>query len=131
MDKTSQNVPKDPKRVEAARKDRENYMNKLKENILNDGKKGGRDSSNASNETTSPTNTIITPAPALPAPPPQDPVILMSMALVYLLSLPLEFAYFLHIKLRRLQTKNKSLKNKHQNDVICFRPDDEKTLYDK
>ena len=69
--------------------------------------------------------------PALPAPPPQDPVILMSMALVYLLSLPLEFAYFLHIKLRRLQTKNNSLKNKHQNDVICFRPDDEKTLYDK
>ena len=60
MDKTSQNVSKDPKRVEAARKDRENYMNKLKENILNDGTKGGRDSSNASSETTSPTNTIIT-----------------------------------------------------------------------
>ena len=39
MDKTSQKVTKDRKRVEAARKSRENYMNKLKESILNDVKK--------------------------------------------------------------------------------------------
>ena len=35
--------------------------------------------------------------PALPKPPPQDQMILMSMALVYLLYLPLGLAYFLHI----------------------------------
>ena len=71
--------------------------------------------------------------PALPAPPPQDLVILMSIVLVYLLSLPLAIAYFLHIKLLRLQVKNKSMKNRinHQNDVICFRSDDEKTLNNK
>ena len=40
MGKTSQKVKKDPKCVEAARKGRENYMNKLKESILNDAKKG-------------------------------------------------------------------------------------------
>ena len=39
MDKTPEKVPKDPKRVEAARKSREKYMNKLKESILYDAKK--------------------------------------------------------------------------------------------
>ena len=39
MDKTSQKVTKDRKRVEAAHKSREIYMNKLKESILNDVKK--------------------------------------------------------------------------------------------
>ena len=42
MDKTPEKVPKDPKRVEAARKSREKYMNKLKESILNDAKKRRR-----------------------------------------------------------------------------------------
>ena len=57
MDKTSQKVvTKDAKRVEVARKGREKYMSKLKESILNDAKKGGRDTTNASNETTSPTS---------------------------------------------------------------------------
>ena len=60
MEKTSQKVTKDPKRVEAARKGKENYMNKLKVSILNDGKKGSGDTSNASNETTSTTNTDTT-----------------------------------------------------------------------
>ena len=57
---------------------------------------------------------------ALPTPP---PVILISMALAYLLSLPLAFARFLHITFLRLQIKNKSMKNRmnYQNDVICFR----------
>ena len=78
--------------------------------------------------------TLPPPLPqALTAQPPQDPVILMPMTLVYLLSLPLAFAYFLHIKLLRLQIKNKSMKNliNHQNDVIYFKSDDEKTLYNK
>ena len=39
MDKTSNKVTKDPKRVETAHKGREKYMNKLKESILNYAKK--------------------------------------------------------------------------------------------
>ena len=39
MDKTSQKITKDPKRVEAAHKGMKNYMNKLKGSILNDAKK--------------------------------------------------------------------------------------------
>ena len=57
MDKTSQKVTKDPTRVEAGRKGRENYMNKYKESILNDARKGSGDTTNASNETTGPTHT--------------------------------------------------------------------------
>ena len=60
MDKTSKKVTKDPKRVHAARKGREKYMNKLKESILNDAKKGGEDTTNASNETTNATNIATT-----------------------------------------------------------------------
>ena len=82
MDKTSQKVTKGQGRAEAARKGRESYMYKLKENILNDAKKGSEDTSNASNETTSATSTASTLPPALPAPPPQDPATLMSMALI-------------------------------------------------
>ena len=60
MDKTPEKATKDPKRVEAARKDREKYMNKLKESILNDVKKGSRDTNNSNNEITSITNTATT-----------------------------------------------------------------------
>ena len=35
----------------------------------------------------------------LPTPPPQEQIILMSMVLVYLLSFPLVFVYFLHTAL--------------------------------
>ena len=49
MDKTSQKVTKDPKRIETARKGREKYMNKLKESIFNKAKKGSGDTINASN----------------------------------------------------------------------------------
>ena len=54
MDKTSQKVTKDkgPKRVDAERKGRENFMKKMKENILNYAK-GGGDTTNSSNETIS------------------------------------------------------------------------------
>ena len=47
MNRTSEKVTKDPKRIEVARKDKEKYMNKLKESIVNDVKKGSRDTSNA------------------------------------------------------------------------------------
>ena len=58
MDKTPEKVrrDKDPKRVEAAHKGREKYMNKLSKSILNDVKKGSGDTTNASNEATSATN---------------------------------------------------------------------------
>ena len=56
MDKTSEKVTADPKRVEAAHKGREKYINKLKESILSDVKKGSEDTTNASNETSSATN---------------------------------------------------------------------------
>ena len=46
MDKTPEKATKDPRRVEAARKGRENYMNKLKESILNDARKGSGGTSN-------------------------------------------------------------------------------------
>ena len=46
MDKTPEKATKDPRRVEAARKGRENYMNKLKESILNDARKGSAGTSN-------------------------------------------------------------------------------------
>ena len=55
LNKTSRKVTKDPKRVEPARKARENC--RIKENILNYAKQGGGDASNASNKTTSATNT--------------------------------------------------------------------------
>ena len=58
MGKTSQKVTKDkdPKRVDGGRKGRWSVMKKMKENILNDAKKGGGDTTNSSNETTSSTN---------------------------------------------------------------------------
>ena len=58
--KTSQKVTKDkdPKRFEAACKGREKYMNKLKESILNNVKKSSGDTTNASNETTSPATCV-------------------------------------------------------------------------
>ena len=62
MDKTLQKVTKDPKYVKAARKGTENYMNKLKESILNYAKNGSRDTSNASNETISAGSTATIPA---------------------------------------------------------------------
>ena len=62
MDKTPQKVTKDPKRQEAAQKGRENYMNKLKESILNDAKKGREDISNASSEANDATNSATTSA---------------------------------------------------------------------
>ena len=46
---------KDPKRVDPGRKGRENFMKKMKEDILNDVKKGGGNTTNSSNEITSPT----------------------------------------------------------------------------
>ena len=42
MGKTSEKVTKDPKHVEVGRKGRKNFINKLKEDILNDAKRKRR-----------------------------------------------------------------------------------------
>ena len=75
-------ITKDLRRVEAACKGRENYMNKLKENILNDAKKVAKVAMQAMKLPVPPKLPPRLP-PALPALPPQDPVIFMSMTLVY------------------------------------------------
>ena len=119
MDKISQKVTKDPKHVEAAHKGRENYMNKLKQIILYDVKKAEILAMHAMKLPAPPT----LPPPLPTALPTLPPVILIFIALVYLLSLSLAFAYFLHLTLPRLQIKNKSMKNRinDQKDGICFR----------
>ena len=88
MDKTLQKVTKDPRHVKAAHKGRENYMNKLKESILHDAKKVAE--TLAMQAMTLPALAAPPPSlpPALTTPPPQDQMILMSMAMVYLPSLP-------------------------------------------
>ena len=125
MDKTLEKITKDPKRVEAARKGREKYMNKLKESVLNDAKKGRGDTTNANNETTNASNETTTPATSTKNTTTTTRLndIYISMALVCLLCLPLVFVYFLNITLPRLKIKNSSMKKKinHQKDVICFR----------
>ena len=111
MDKTSEKVIKDPKSVEAARKGREKYMNKLKESILNDAKKVAEippmQAMKLSMQAMKLPTLLTMQTMKLPAPtttPPQDQMILMLMVLVYLLSLPSVLVYFLHI---RLKIKNK------------------------
>ena len=148
MDKTSKKVTKDPRRVDVARKGREKYMNKLKERILNDAKKVAEilamqamklpalllmqamklSALQAMQAMKLPALSPLQPA-LTTLPPPQDQMILISMALVYLRSLLSVFVYFLHIILPRPKTKNKSMKNRinDQNYIICFR----KNIYDK
>ena len=60
MDKTSQKVTKDPTRQEALRERREKYINKLKESISNDAKKGGEETSNVTNDATNATTSATT-----------------------------------------------------------------------
>ena len=132
MDKTSEKITKYPKRVETARKGREKYMNKSKESILNDAKKGSGDTANASNETTSATNTATTPATSTnntAATRSNDTYVYgVGILAVLVIGVCVFFAYN-----SRAENKNLSMKNriKHQKDVICFRSDDEKTLYNK
>ena len=129
MDKTSQKVTKDPRSVEAARKGRENSMNTLKENNLKIQEKVVKILAMQAIKLPAPPTLPPPLPPELLAPSPQDLVILISMALVYLLPLPLVFAYFLRTAKRQNKSSMKNLLD--QKDVICFRSDDEKTLYNK
>ena len=120
MDKTSEKVTKNPKRQERGKKLHETYMKRVEEKILK-----------IANWLPLPLRIglcllrlllrvilCLLPLPIL-----QYRMILMSITLVYLLSLPLVFVYFLHITLFSLKIKKLSMKNKinHQNDVLCFR----------
>ena len=110
MYKTSEKVTKDPKRVEAARKGREKYMNKLKERILNDAKKAEILPIQAMKlPAILPMQAMKLPAlPTLPPPllAPQDQMILISMVLLPLLSLPLVFVFFTYITLFSLKNSS-------------------------
>ena len=59
--------------------------------------------------------------PVSPTPLPKYQMILMSMVLVCLLSLPLVFVYFLDITLSSLKSLSMKYKVNHQKDVICFK----------
>ena len=113
MNKAPEKVTKDPKHVEAARKGREKCMNKLKESILNDVKQVVVILPMQAIKLPVPLPIQAIKLPALPTPPPQDQIILIPMVLVYLLSLPLVFTYFLHITLS-LKIKNVNEKQDQQ-----------------
>ena len=131
LGKTSEKVTKDQERVEAACKDREKYMNKLKESIINDAKKGSRDTTKTSSETRGPTTNASNETTSLAN---NEITIRSNGAYIYSVDtlpvLAIGVCIFFAYKLLRLQTKNKSMKNNinHQNDVICFRYYDEKNL---
>ena len=110
MDKTSQKVTedKDPKRFDAGYKGRENFMKKNEADYFNWCKKKLAEML--------PIQEMK--LPALPTPPPEDQMILMSMALVYLLSLPLALVYFLHITL--LSLKNSSVKKRSTTKMTSY-----------
>ena len=137
MDKTSEKVTKDPKCVEAGCKDRKNFMNKLKEDISDNAKKGSGDTTNtsnettcltnnASNETTSPTNNTsnetISTNNTTTTRSNDNYIYGVGMLAVLAISVCVFFTS---------QAKNKKLtmiawrlsmsKNNHQNDVISFR----------
>ena len=132
-DKTSQKVTidKDSKCVDAGRKGRENFMKKVKENILNDAKKGGGDTTNSSNETTSPTTGVTSSSSNKTSSVTNTATIRSNDAYVYgvgilavlAIGVCVFFTTLLRLKIKKLSMKNKI---NHQNDVICF-----KKIYNK
>ena len=127
MGKTPEKVTKDPKHVEAAGKGREKYMNKLKENILNDVKKCGDTTIQAMKLPTILPMQAMKLATLPTPPPPQDQMIIMLWRWYSCCPCHRRLCNFLRI------TKNKSAMNNllNQNDVIYYGFDDEKTLYNK
>ena len=94
MDKTSEKVTKDPRRVEQGKKSYETRMKRVKEKILKEKEDNRLPTPSTSSPTCGPTSSTSSSRCDLHLTIPQD---LMSMALVYMLSLPLVFVYFLHI----------------------------------
>ena len=120
MDKTSEKVTKNPKRQERGKKLHETYMKRVEEKILK-----------IANWLPLPLRIglcllrlllrvilCLLPLPIL-----QYRMILMSITLVYLLSLPLVFVYFLHITLFSLKiVKKKKTVNEKQDQPPKRRP---------
>ena len=129
MDKTSQKVTKDLKCVEADQKGRENDMNKSKENILNDAKKGGGDTTNASNETISATYTATAPASSTTSivTTRSNDTYIYGVGILAVLAIGVSIFFTYNKKAGQVIHEEPI----NQKDVICFRSDDEKTLYNK
>ena len=125
MDKTSQKVTKDkdPKRVDVGRKGRGSFIKNLKENILNDAKKGGGNTTNSSNETTSATNNASNETTSVT----NIATTRSNDTYFYGVGIIAVFAngvcVFLHITLFNLKIKNSSMKKRinHQNEIICLK----------
>ena len=86
MDKTPQKITKDPKRQERGKKSHETYMKRLKGNILRDNQlspPSSTDNSTPSTPSSTDNSTLLLLLLLITLP--QDPVILLSMALVSLL----------------------------------------------
>ena len=105
MGKTPEKVTKDPKRVEAACKGREKYRNKLKESILNDVKKGSRNTTNASNETTSATNNASNETTSVTSTTISNDTYVYGVGILAVLAIGV--CVFLHITILRLKIKNR------------------------
>ena len=88
-------------------------MNKLKESILNDVKKGSEDTINASNENTSVTHNVTTRS---------NDTYVYGVGIFPVLAIGV-CVFFLHTTLFTLKIRKSSMKNRinHRNDVICFR----------
>ena len=92
-------------------------MNKLKESILNDAKKGSGDTSNATNETTSSGITATIPATS-------NATTRLNDTYVYgvgmLAVLAIGVCVFLHITLSSLKVKNSSMKNRINHQTMSY-----------
>ena len=125
VDKTSQKFTKDPRRQERGKNSYETHMKRIKEKILEElPTPSSMDRSTPSTPSSTDKPTPSTPSFTVKSAPSRSSSINTDV-------LPLVFVYFFHITLPRPQIKSKSMKNNHQNDIICFRSDDEKMLYIK
>ena len=123
MDKTSEKVTKDPRRVERGKKSHKMYMKRIKEKILEDNQLPTLSTFSSTGEPTPSTSSSTgdpTPSTCSQYTRPIDTYV---CGVGCLWSLPLVFVYCLHITLFNLKIKNLSMKKRinHQNDVICFR----------
>ena len=148
MEKASQKVTKDPRRVEQGKKSYETRMKRLKEKILEDNQLLTSSTSSSTcdltpskcDPTSSTSSSICDPTPSTSSHTTRSNDTYV-YGVVYL-SLPSVLVYFLHITLLKLKIKNKpmialrlsSMSKKrinHQKEVLCFRSDDERNLYNK
>ena len=125
MGKTPEKVTKDkdPKLVEAARRGREKYMNKLNESILNDVKNDSGDTTNASSETTGSSNNAINETTSVgnTTTTRSNDTYIYGVGILAVLAIGV--CIFFTYNASRAKNKKPSMKNKtnHQKDVLCSR----------